>query len=104
MPASTHRPWVSEEIENDNDLPGILIAITDLKGCDFLNYLYSPVDGMVYRFRNRYNTDEKAYKPVRLCINPSNHQVDMYDTYGIRHSININTIRRHMAIFNKLIK
>ena len=94
-PLTTHTPWVSEELEN-NEFPHMLINIMEFNNWRFRNYFFCPLDNRVYRLRFSYNTDDKEYPPVRLCINPNNNQIDMYDIHGRRHSININTIAKTM--------
>ena len=95
LPPTTRRPTVSIELEDD-EFPQSLFNIMHFNGWKFKDYFYCPQDKMVYRLRFCYNTDDKEYPPVRLCINKNNNQIDMYDIQGIRHSININSIRKIM--------
>ena len=95
LPPTTRRPRVSHELE-DNEYPQSLFNIMQFNGWKFKDYFYCPQDEMIYRLRFCYNTDDKEYPPVRLCINKNNNQIDMYDIQGIRHSININSIRKIM--------
>ena len=95
LPPTTRKPTVSIELEDD-EVPQSLFNILKFNGWRFKDYYYCPQDERVYRLRFSYNTDDKEYPPVRLCINKNNNQIDMYDIQGIRHSINIKSIRKIM--------